>query len=444
MEFKHIGPHNKKVEEEALFDLAGMICPENAGLLPDPEGFKKYVEPLLTGRRVHAEASDNFVAFSILGGLLKPTTGSWRFLPQCAPEWLAFRRLFLKICDVDIPVKLRRSPIRSGPEADSESYREFCREHNIPIKRRRKARPAPARIGSADERRILKGVVADRLANYEGVSLSQMKDDFVKNGRTSADSECGALYEVKQNLPWKLFPYEQDLESAIPEFSTARCVMRLAEKVKMRLDFADEYRKAVLSVRGVLFDLAVEETFGGRVSFDVPIHELESKLNMRLLVSDPLSIESDEKVRDFLIDGLAGMGRGGDGVKFARSVAATIVAARKKANASHHETIKKVVARYWLDPDFPLWLMTAKAIGEFLGAQNIKREKPGLKNVIYELSKERKKNPRSVFKGIPRGLITSFQKEAGGGPLVECVMTLEESLTASSPICRFRQWPVRD
>lgn len=446
MDFVHIDPYNKRVEEKALFDLAGMICPENAGLLPDPVAFSKYVAPLLEGKPVHDDAVANFVAFAILGSALRPTTGSWRFLPQCAPEWLVFRRLFLEICDLDIPGNMLPSPLRSLADAGSIDCSISSEEPGLANEARLEGEEPSSVENEApsDEQAILKSVVAVRLRNYEGVGLRQMKDDFVKKGRTSADSECGALYEVKQNLPWSLFPSEQDLESALPEFSTARCVIRLAEKVKMRLDFADEYRKAVQSVRGVLFDLAVEKTFGGPVSFDVSIHELESKLNMRLLACDPLSIESDEKVRDFLIDGLAGEGRGGDGASFARSIAATIEAARKKADASHHETIRRVVARYWLDPDFPMWLMTATAIEEFLGARGIKREGSGLKNVIYELSKERKNNPRSVFKGIPRGLITNFQVEAGGGPLFKCGMTLEPRLRASSPICRFRQWPVRD
>lgn len=171
MDFVHIDPHNKKVEEEALFDLAGMIWPENAGLLPDPEAFSNYVVPLLMEKCVHADATANFVAFSILGGYLRPSTGSGRFLPQCAPEWLAFRRLFLEICDLEIPENLRRSPIRSVLETDLKGHREFSRVHQIPMKRRRKARPAPARIESAAERAILKKAVAVRLANYEGVSL---------------------------------------------------------------------------------------------------------------------------------------------------------------------------------------------------------------------------------------------------------------------------------
>ncbi len=156
MDFVHIDPHTKKVEEAALFDLAVNICPENAGLLPDPEAYAKFVAPLLTGQGVHTEETANFVAFSILGSHLKPTTGSGRYLPQCSPEWLAFRRLFLKICDQDIPKELHRIPIRSIAETNRKARAKFCKEHKIPVKRRRKARPAPERIGSAVERTILK------------------------------------------------------------------------------------------------------------------------------------------------------------------------------------------------------------------------------------------------------------------------------------------------
>ncbi len=265
-----------------------------------------------------------------------------------------------------------------------------------------------------------------------------MKVDLVEKGRTIADEECGALYELKQNIPWELFPETLDFETATNESSTARRLSGFAKESGSSLDFAKDYRAAALSVRGVLFDLSVESTFGKQFSLDTPIREFENELCMRLLVREPLIIESDEKVRSFLVDGLAGVGTGKftnerDGASFARSIADAIEAAENKMEPSHHENIKKIVTAYWLNPEFPLWLMTVPAIESFLRLQGISRPKPGLGGAIRELIKKRKGSEKCHLVG-GRGLITGVDFDGGDAISNRVVFTLQKTLKASSPL----------
>ena len=361
MEFVYIDPHNKKVEEEALFDLAGMICPENTGLFPDPEAFTKFVEPLLTGRRVHAKTTANFVAFAILGSLLNPTTGSWRFLPQCAQEWLAFRRLFLEICDRVIPKELRRSPIQSVAEEDPEYFKEFSKTHKLPVKRRRKARPATERIGAAAERATLKKVVAVRLANYEGVNLSKMRADFIETGRIDLDAECGALYELKQNILMDYVPKSLDFPERLAERTTLQILKEIVEEKSLGIDLVAEYKRAAISVREVLFDVAVEATFGEVLASPATSRELEENFYERRLIEDPYAALSDERIIAFLADGMANRGE-----IFLKRLASLFATAEKNNARLRHDPLRVVMAIHWLDLDFPLWLMRLPAILSWL------------------------------------------------------------------------------
>ncbi len=108
MEFPLFNTQHKQVEEEALFRFSSMISLEKAGVASGSESdvFKNIVEPLLTGDTTHRSITDNRIAFALLGRLLNPAGGPGRHLPQQSPHWLAFRRLFLAICERPIPKKI--------------------------------------------------------------------------------------------------------------------------------------------------------------------------------------------------------------------------------------------------------------------------------------------------------------------------------------------------
>src|SRR5690606_33039336 len=109
-----------------------------------------------------------------------------------------FRRLYLGICDLEIPESLLRqrsdgSETEEDQFLDSESY-EYWDASELQQER---STPSSAEEESLDGNLAgLKQVVAARLTNYEGVSLRQMKDDFVENLSMEVDQECGALYEL--------------------------------------------------------------------------------------------------------------------------------------------------------------------------------------------------------------------------------------------------------
>ena len=103
MESMRIFPTHKEAEESTLFDFIGLDPVDYTGLKNLGEVFEQYVHPLFETKDVHPDVKKNFIAFAALRAVLKPSNGMGSFLPQHSPHWLTFRRLFLAICDHEIP-----------------------------------------------------------------------------------------------------------------------------------------------------------------------------------------------------------------------------------------------------------------------------------------------------------------------------------------------------
>ena len=106
MSFRWYPPEVRKTEEAFLFASASRTSLPKAGVEHGEASFREYVWPLLEEKSVHASLADNAIAFALLGEILQPEIGPGHLLPQHSPHWLAFRRLFLALCDEDIPEEL--------------------------------------------------------------------------------------------------------------------------------------------------------------------------------------------------------------------------------------------------------------------------------------------------------------------------------------------------
>jgi len=427
MNFVHISPHHKRVEEESLFEFAGKLFPESAGLEQGQEAYEKYVSPLLNGLEAHAEDMENLIAFAIIGRYLRPSTGLGRHLPQCSPPWLAFRRLFLKVCDLSIPEELQAAPFQSLAEAFPEFTAEFSKKHGLsaPKKPRKRARVRPAMVSAPVEWRVQRELTKIRLRNYEGVTLDRMKSELVKTGMIDIDEECGALYNVKQNVLWDHVPESLDLSSEMRRRSTLRYLKYVAKKAGIGMDFSADFRNAAESVRGVLFDIAVETTFGGPILQATSSWELEDEFCKRRLVEYPLSIEYDERIRSYVVDGMTR-----EGASFARSIASCFDSAAAKTNINHNLRIRSTLAVHWLNQDFPLWLMTAPAIESFL-ISSLAARTGGYKNIIQELTKDRSSNPRSRLEAGKTKLIKGLDLVMDSGKIGAVSMTFPKKLESA-------------
>ena len=526
MEFPLFNPQHKQVEEEALFRFSSMISLEKAGVAGGSESdvFKKIVEPLLTGDSTHRSITDNRIAFALLGSLLNPAGGPGRHLPQQSPHWLAFRRLFLAICDQPIPKDIlnlgiwekqnqnahqaqvaqlengwivgegwmdclrsflrtchelldassrqhhdqmadseehgippdrehletehkwtaylrllaeicdrlidkvvheeiesvdSRTPVYSGnSERSSEAsraavvtllederrnhredwtslfrlYLEICDE-TVPAKlwksniwdktNEKLTRAAEALLlqepiidrSSLAEREhpwekeflpqlpIIKHVTAERLSGYSNLTLSSVKRHFIEHATVSLEAECGALYEVLQAIDWDSVPLSDRIENS--EESTQGWLRQIMAEEKPDFDFDQEYTLAVQSVRGVLFDLAVESILGKAEPDNLSAWECELKFFENRLLKNPYSILNDDRILFFLADGL-----GHQGESFAKHLASRLMTLRSpEANRDSQQAahrLKQTLARHWLDPDLPLWLMQAPVVQEII------------------------------------------------------------------------------
>lgn len=425
MPFVRIGRHNEKVEEEALFDYARLISLAKAGVGPGMEAYAKYVQPLVDRAQVHAKVDDNLIALAILGSYLSPTFGCWPRLPQCSPPWLAFRRLFIAVCLEEIPDRLHiGARFQSMADADLTTAQEIPSREEDEIS---------ARIGEPLQedhaQRVLKEVTAIRLKNYEGVTWERLKDEFVTTGKFDVDENCGAFFDLKGKILWDHVPDHLELSRAMPARSTMRYLKHVVEGDGTYDRMAAEYAEAAKSVRGALFDIATEATYGGIVSPNDPWWALENRFCERRLVEKPASVFDDERIQYFLVDGMCGNankpmhgGRAGmTATEFLRRIASCFEVIKNKPQRFRLNPVKTDMTVNWLNPQFPLWLMEEPAIRNFLNS--LKSGGNGVtKNVVIDLMKVRPGTARSHLVRASRKLITNLDfREDSGMPILRGV-----------------------
>lgn len=364
----------KEFEEEALFLLAEMICLKKAGIGEQisREAFGLHVRPLLEGKVLHASRRENRIAFAMLGAVLSRTAGSGRFLPQTSPHWLAFRRLFLNLCDHPLPASVLNRGIFA------ERHREIHRAQVQNLKAQgMMAEDVPEELVHPWESKYLpelpriKKVTQARLDDYSRLTFKSVKDHFVDHGTVSLEPECGALYEVVQNIAWDHVPRTLTLEES--GISTLTLLQEILRSTKPDLNFDAEYSKAVRSVRAVLFDVAAEEVLGVGDCDSKSVTEVENLFCQNRLLDKPFSLLSDDRVVNYVAEGI---GTGGSFfLKKLVNQLAKMEAHRDRNSDSNDPKIsshrnsrefRKMVARFWLNKDWPLWLMEVPVIVRLL------------------------------------------------------------------------------
>lgn len=357
MSFSWFTNEQRKLEEDAIFALAGQIraCKKVDGSLVT---WERFIDPLLESGGVHSNRRDNFISFGMLGGFLHPEFGSGSHMPQTTLPWLSLRRLFLAVYRTPIPKHLR-----SG---DSEVWKSDFEPHLDRIRR----------------------ITELRLQSYAGVSLAAMRRLFVEIGEVYVDSACGALFKLHEKTFFDFFP---DSRTPPDGRNTTALLRKVVKEAGIDFDFDSEYRKAVDSVRAVIFDIALEAIFDKVPEDSTDLWELEKMSFERSIIEDPCRILSDNNLVLFLAEGMENRGSA-----FLERLSNRFETAEKDKLRFNVNHLKVALCQYWLQPDFPLWLMSVNVIDTLLGLK-FSDASAELEGQINEITKNRTKEPGSAL-----------------------------------------------
>lgn len=415
MSFRWCLPEDRKTEEKFLFALASRISLKKAGVARNQTSFEKYVLPLFEEKQLHASAADNAIAFALLGEILHPAAGSGRFLPQHCPHWLAFRRLFLALCDEEIPKELltelggsawdEMSDLEKAELAVALGLYELGTDSSNAVSR---LPPIFDSVSLEEDyaKRLpaIREIVVTRLDSYAAVSLAGAKASLLETGRIDLNTDCGALYEISQNLAWDYLPASIDLPRSGDTPTTLSLLADVVKEAGIDLNIEAEYREAARSLRTVFFDIATEMTVGKVVDPEIEAWELEEMFCERRVVEDPFTVISDARIQFFLAEGMATKGGG-----FLRRIASMFDTAEDKGARVRINPVKTMLAVHWLNPEFPLWLMTFPAVECFLRILGIDNDGYPLNEKIREYTKTRKESPGSPLVTASKQLITGLE-----------------------------------
>ncbi len=135
--------------------------------------------------------------------------------------------------------------------------------------------------------------------------------------------------------------------------SVQLALLNLSPKVK-RL-----YKAVRLAARFLLFDLVFELVCGPGVTIQEDTLE-SAKARTRLIV-DPDTLEYDERVRQYVIEKYRGEGK-----KFLKTLGDDHYNAGRRAARLPVDVLTLILARHWVNPHCPLWMMTTPMLKKVL------------------------------------------------------------------------------
>lgn len=322
-------------------------------------------------------------------------------------EWANLLGHYLRICDKPVPKNTREQSIWT---ATLQDLREISQQLDLDsplIDAEALGRwEHPWETEFAPQLAAIKLVMTERLSDYSKLSIASVKDYFVEHGTVSLEPECGALYEVVQTIDWDAVPLSEKIDESVD--STQLWLKRIMADVSPEVDFDGEYALAVRSVRGVLFDLAVEAVLGKTEPSTLSAWECEKRSIENRMLRYPYSILTDERVLFFLADGF-----GQQGSTFAGHLESrfkTLEDPLLKANSQHGAFIlKKTMALKWLNPDLPLWLMQAPTVQAIIKPLLPSSHRCEI-NQIKEVTKNRSESTKSGLHGASKAPIVKKRK----------------------------------
>lgn len=284
----------------------------------DAERQQKATE-ILSGGDLFKDAMDNLAALKSLMDFLATATG--RRLPQIAKQRIAARRLFLEVCRAEVPEHFRNDAV----------YRGWTEEF-LPD------------LNQAEE------FIRKRLRESEAVSFERIRDLIVADDPLPEIIQDSALMAVCRGY--------RDLQLGREDDRDIPSIQSLIIKYYVANGFSEivsQYTEAKISSRKQLFKHAAELVLGEHAAGDE--FDPEEALLRTAIIANPFAARNREECVDYLFEGL-----GEGGWRFLHDLANEVKKAEERKHRIKTDLHTLVLARHWVDPHCPLWLMSKGAM----------------------------------------------------------------------------------
>ena len=305
---------------------------------------------------------------------------------------------FSAVCDSETPEPEREEILRCVWDASSEKIKAEILKVLGKVEEEKKMETSLESILPT-----VKEITKTRLKYYEGVTLPQVKSHFVETGEFEIGKECGALYQICENVLREYVPTSLSFPVPGESKSTIHFLREIVEEEGLQFDMEAEYAKAARSVRGVLFDIAAEATLGKMPGPDMKTEVMEQLYCERRLVEDPYSMLTEEQILFYVAEGM-----GIQGARFLNRIASFFETAGRKGFRLRHDPVKLALAIHWLDLEFPIWLMEKPAITAALQFTGYKSEDCGPEK-LRDFWKNRSGSAKSALYGPRKKLIKKIR-----------------------------------
>ncbi len=371
--YKYIHETDRKIEELKLLALASELSIEGLEAAAGEHSSKAYIQSFAEKSERKKSQTEKLLAFATLGQLLDEEDGDWGCLPPHSRWWKLFRELFLECSQFEI----------AGEFQSSLSNPKTARlvEFTDPVPRP-KAKSGQIKLfqgggvfAGQEDYETTRRLCRIRIRNYDILSVDSIRGELIRKGEVRTEADWGAILEVLDAIDKSVFPSELDIPQQRrmpPQEGEERNLLEFliaAEKEKKgRPRIPEFYDKAARSLRKFLFNASIEECTrlissalkGGPGSLE----DIEREFLIVQVIRNPRSIVEDQRLAQSFAYFLEDEGSEFFGKLHRRSP--TIEKGEPKRQ--RRKDLVPVLARYWIDPYFPLFLMSHEGIKNFLGA----------------------------------------------------------------------------
>lgn len=274
---------------------------------------------LVASGGVFDQAADNMALLFGLTRNFEGETGPCR--SQISAERNSARMLFLEVCGKPVPAEFRS---RVGVAEWESSFKKNLR--------------------------VGKSLVRTRLVESKNTNLKKIRT-MVAHGEDPPkliyDSPYAEVCRQYRTLEWMPYDFEKE--------SVQNALIRYYKESGYPV-IEEEFAAAKRSARAFLFDFAARITLGEDVEGSEL--DLEWAFARSRIISGPMAARNDDRCVDTLFDRMSGP----EGWRYAQDLSNELKKAEERCFRVKFDRHDLVLAKHWVNPDCPLWLMTKPAI----------------------------------------------------------------------------------
>lgn len=372
-DYTYIPETNRKIEELKLYALASELSIEGLEAAVGEHSSKEFIRSFAEKRRRRKNQTEKLLAFATLGQLLDDEDGDWGCLPPHSRWWKLFRELFLECSQYEIAGEFQSS--LSNPK--TARLAEFT--DPVPRSKAKRGQKKLFLCGGVfsgkEDYEVTRRLSRIRIRNYDILSVDSIRGELITKRTVRTESDWGAILDILGAIDSDLFPDTLILppQRSMPpregeERNLLEFLIAAENEGKGMPRIPGFYEEAALSLRKFLFNAAIEECTRSIASdLDVGPSSLESverEFTITQVLRNPGVTKENPRLADFfaylLEEG------GSDFVGRLMSPARTIE--KGEQQQLKRRNLVPVLARYWINPNYPLFLMRPEGVQEFLGA----------------------------------------------------------------------------